>query len=108
MQRLRVPRVGDVYRARNGVLRIVRHVSVCQNDRALVNERKTWVYFTIRRCSWTRRCYTLYNLAELEYFGYSFTGKRVKGWTDKYQDQIDRVIQAGTQELTCCQVEGIA
>jgi hypothetical protein len=105
---MRMPKVGDIYRAPNGVLRVVRHVSICQNERSVVNERKTWVFFTIRHCSWTRRCYTLYSIAELKSLGYRLTGKRVLRWADKYQERVDRVIQNSSQELTCCDVEGIA
>jgi hypothetical protein len=108
VREMKIPQAGDILRAPNGVLRVVRHVSLCNNARAQCIERKTWIFFTIRRCSWTRRCYTLYNIAELREMGYVHTGKRVAKWADKFQERIDRVIESGSAELTCCDVEGIS
>jgi hypothetical protein len=99
---LRVPKVGDVYRAPSGRLRIVRAVHPSREP------NRTRVFFAIAHCSWTHRCYTLYTLSELKTLGYTLTRAHydVK---DKFQKLF--VEDVNNHELErnfhCCDVVGI-
>ena len=92
-------RKGDVLRAPSGLLRVVRAVNH--------ENQKTSVHFSIKHCSWTRRCYTVYFGADLKTMGYRPTGKRMR-----LRREIDAVIEADfgvtRPKLTCCDVEGIS
>lgn len=106
MKDLMQTRVGDVLRAPNGVLRIARHIAPCKNLRSYVPERRTWIFFTIRRCSWTKRCYTLYSVAKLMEMGYVNTGINVRIKNRKDQS-ITKCIERGGTEFRCCDVHGV-
>lgn len=93
---------GDVVRWPSGVLRVVRKVTHARSG----NPRSIWCWFTIRHCSWTHRCYTLYNLGELKQIGVKRVGVRVR-FKQKIDFRINRVIEHGSQELSCCDVRGI-
>jgi hypothetical protein len=101
-------KVGDVLRSGSGVLRVVRAVHSCRVDDGYgrSHTRETFT-FSIRKCSWTHRCYTSYNGNDLVQMGYRPTGTHVK-----LNKKIDRVIQAefGKRErgLSCCDVVGVA
>lgn len=94
---------GDILKAPNGVLRVVRRV-----DRLRDTVGGTTVFFTIRRCSWTKACYTAMNGNVIAKYGYRPTGKRLP-----LRKMIDKAIEseigrAGSErEMTCCDVEGI-
>lgn len=95
--------VGDVLRARSGLLRVVRHVSKRQGG-------VVWVYFTIKHCSWTRRCYTLYSMNDLIQRGFKPTGKKFPVGEDPFDNLIlNEMAFVGSDPpmLTCCDVEGI-
>lgn len=95
-------RVGDILRSGAGVLRVVRGVTHYKT--------KTFVAFTIRRCSWTGRCYTILDHASLKSQGFQPTGKRLR-----LRSNLDREIRAEILEsrrpseikLHCCDVEGV-
>lgn len=96
-------RVGDVLRARSGLLRVVREVHH--------EGTKTVVTFAIKRCSWTGRCYTVYFHNDLKSMGFRPTGKRMR-----LSREIDRAIREEIVEhyipekikLHCCDVKGIS
>ena len=96
-------KVGDVLKSRSGLLRVVRYV----NHHA--GGCRTWVSFTINHCSWTGRCYTMYEGNDLIQFGYRPVRVRMK-----LRKKIDKAIlreivdvRGGKPTLTCCDVEGI-
>jgi hypothetical protein len=96
-------RVGDVLRSRGGLLRIVRAVEH--------RGTKTVVTFSIKHCSWTGRCYTVYFHNDLKSMGYEPTGKRVRlrSQLDKLvRDEIVNHYRPGDIRVKCCDVEGIA
>jgi hypothetical protein len=100
--------VGSVLKSPNGDLRPVRYLSAWPGTTKtkLSPLRGTHVAFSIRRCSWTGRCYTVYNLGELRGMGYTITGKTVR--LDK---PIDRKIAKDIGKLypvlSCCAVKGL-
>lgn len=65
---------GDIIRSRDGVLRVVRHVSHWVNSHS--GQRRTNVFLAIRKPSWTRRPYTVYGDNDLRQMGYRPTGKK--------------------------------
>lgn len=98
-----IPKIqkGDVLRSGSGTLRVVRHVS---HGRA-----RSSVYLAIRRCSWTHRCYTVYNSADLKTGGWSHTGKRVR-IDDEFSLKIDAAIHQDKGKpyiLDCCDVVNV-
>lgn len=99
--------LGDVLRAGSGLLRVVRAVTHSPIDYGGNPHIRTMVTFSIRHCSWTRRCYTCYTGNDLVQMGYRPTRARVK-----LRKSIDRAIRADfgadNPKLTCCDVEGVA
>jgi hypothetical protein len=103
---------GDVVKAPSGMLRVVRSVSRAKNNRQC-EMRKVHVTFTIQRCSWTRRPYTIYNLGELHDLGYKLTDL-----TWPLKTEFDRLFaeeyKATRRDsrcrgaIPCCAVKGIA
>lgn len=111
-------RKGDVLKARNGVLRVVRDVS-----HSGPSNGKTSVTFAIRHCSWTHRPYTVLTGNDLVQFGYRPTKAHVA-----LRKKIDREIERdfngrlvsangrriscpvlGTdRRIDCCDVRGMA
>lgn len=100
-----IPKVGQVMRAPSGKFRLVRAVHICKTKRMRNPYYNVWIYFTIGHCSWTGRCYTLYNLAELNRMGYKLLDVKVnvKGFGQKISEVCDK----GSTELKCCDVVGI-
>jgi hypothetical protein len=103
-------RKGDVLRSGSGVLRVVREVSHSEIRYSGPPHIRTSVYFAIKRCSWTRRCYTVYTGNDLIQMGYRPVRARVT-----LRKSIDRAIERDIQrpgyhkpKLTCCDVEGVA
>lgn len=102
---MRQVRIGDVLsRDRGRNQRVVRAVSFYKNgDLACVD-------FAIKRCSWTKRCYTTMSYNDLRYFGYAPLGVRVR-LRSKLDRRIVRDIKYENrfrQQLTCCDVHGVA
>jgi hypothetical protein len=95
-------KVGSVLKYRGGY-RVVRSVSHHKDGRLRC------VYFTIKHCSWTSRCYTVMNYSDLDYLGYSLTGM-----TYKLNAPLDAKIKhelgadRKDKQLDCCDVRGIA
>ena len=96
---LNVPRVGEVLKAPNGLMRIVRDVHLGRSNPSIT--------FVIRHCSWTHRPYTVYTLCDLRYMGYTSTHVVVK--LDKLP-QSRRIAAAikdhRNRSLSCCDVRG--
>lgn len=93
-------KTGEIVRAKSGLLRVVRRVNDCGG--------KIYVFFTIKHCSWTGRCYTLYSTNELHHMGYRRIYRLFK-----LGDELDIEIEAefndrDRRKLTCCDVEGLA
>lgn len=95
--------VGDVVRSGNGALRVVRAIKHCRSG---YKTTRTSVTFSIRRCSWTHRCYTVLTCSDLLTLGYRPTRAKVK-----LRKRIDRAIEndfhADKPVLTCCDVSGV-
>jgi hypothetical protein len=99
--------VGSVLRSRSGDLRVVR------DTKKRIQQRGAWkgcktisVYFAIRRCSWTGRCYTVMTDNDLTQQGFTYTGIRLKLQTD-VDFKIAESIESGEYTMTCCDVKGI-
>ena len=102
-------RVGDIL-AVGDTYRIVRDVHHSRSDRW---PPKTYVTFTIKRCSWTGRCYTVLTQSDLKTRGFRPTGHSMR-----LRRQIDAKIRKaivgnelpkhGHYSMTCCDVEGIS
>jgi len=93
---------GDILEAPNGLLRIVRRVS---------HGRRTTVWFSIRRCSWTTRCYTLYGGNDLKQMGYKPTGKNWpldSEFDRRVEEEFDRTGNASNCTFHCCDIMGVA
>jgi hypothetical protein len=104
-QRVKIPKVGQIFRAPSGLLRVCRHVSPCEK-----NPKRTSVFFTIKHCSWTGRCYTVYSLQDLFNLGYVMTKKRVRvrgKFAEKIVEEMTLKV-ARPPKITCCDVEGIS
>lgn len=66
------------------------------------------VTLSIKRCSWTTRCYTIMTYNDLYYRKAKFTGTLVK-----LNSQIDKkiekeIISNSRPKLTCCDVDGVS
>jgi len=100
-RQIKSPKVGDVWQAPSGRLRIVRRVSWSKHP------TRTRLYFVIAHCSWTHRPYTLYTLNELKTIGYRPTGKRVR-IADDFQCELEKeMTDHRYRSFTCCDVVGI-
>jgi hypothetical protein len=101
---MRHVQVGDVLRKGSGPFRVVREVARRRDGRLRS------VTFAIRRCSWTHRCYTVYNESDLRVLGY----RRVRVKRRALRARIDKAIYRAIHEpsdrrsMTCCDVEGVA
>ena len=102
---MRTLQVGDVLAREHGPWRIVRRVSR-YDDGDLRS-----VSFSIRRCSWTHRCYTVYWYNDLRMMGY----RKIAVKRRRLTKRIDRQIAAAMNQdawtpyiLKCCDVEGVA
>lgn len=84
-----------------GTERIVR--KACYGKNGLL----TYVYFTILRCSWTRRPYTLYQRSELKNNA-SPTDKKYKFKAGSIDIELWRdIADHRRQKLHCCDVVGL-
>lgn len=102
---MRTLKVGHVI-TNGGPYRVVRDLSRYNNGDL------SYVYLSIRRCSWTHRCYTLLSYTDLRMFGY----RRVRVKPRRLNQPIDRKINEAMRQpgchrgalvLTCCDVEGL-
>ena len=104
---------GDILRSRSGMLRVVREVT--HSDQGIYGIR-TSVTFTIKTCSWTGRCYTVYTGNDLVQMGFRPTRARVS-----LRKKIDREIACQIRDrpfpdmrlpkrysIACCDVRDIA
>lgn len=97
-------KVGDVIRKGDGPFRVVREL-MRRRDGRLYS-----VSLTIRRCSWTHRCYTILNATDLRQQGY----RQVRVRRRPLRKRIDRAILKAIHEpawqksLTCCDVESVS
>lgn len=96
-------RAGDVVRMPSGVLRVVRKVTM--GKRGVIRSAT----FSIKRCSWTGRCYTVIHRSVLMQ-GWSHTGRRVV-LNSVLDAQIAHDVthtDYRTLQLHCCDVKGVA
>jgi hypothetical protein len=100
----RTVREGDVLKWPHGSMRVIRKLSHPDS----LNPRRKYCYFSIRHCSWTGRCYTLYSIGELMGMGVIPTGVRIH-FKHPLDLKINRVIQRGgdREEMSCCAVSGV-
>ncbi len=100
-------KVGDVMSERGRPWRIVRQASYRDNGLLLA------VTFTIRRCSWTHRCYTTVMRVDLNVRGFRkvrnvSVSLKNSGIDAKIKRAIGRVAMPNHNHiLTCCDVEGL-
>lgn len=91
--------VGDVVQYPSGLLRVVRQVSYW-------NDRMQCVTFSIKACSWTRRCYAVLTRHDLRSAGAWKVGIKVN-----LKSSIDRKIlediQKNTRHFYCHQVKNL-
>jgi len=108
MSKLDNIKVGDVLRAPSGRLRLVRavHNSFLRKHWKNNPKSRIWVYFVINHCSWTKRPYTLYTVAELERQDYRKMPASFK-LNDKFQRLLIEEIETNVNNFTCCDVVGI-
>lgn len=93
------PKVGDVWRMRSGHLRVVR--ATAWGDH---------IYFSIRRCSWTTRPYTIYYGRELWRMGCRLVTRGIilrRPIDKKLIDAINHEGASFPHGLTCHIVAGI-
>jgi hypothetical protein len=95
-------RIGDVLVARSGTMRVVRECLYKQSD-ILVSVR-----LTIRRRSWTGRCYTVVTRSDLQTFGYRKAGVRVRLGSGPMDGEIARNLREDLRTLGPADVRGIA
>lgn len=94
-------KVGEVIARPNGAWRIVRDLS------RYANGELRSVCLVIRRCSWTRRCYTYLNANDLRTFGYrrvpgeGAAARDAAGPQDSRSDS-GRGVAAATADLLRC------
>jgi hypothetical protein len=93
---------GSVIAERSGTWRIVRKVHRSPNG-------KLWgVTLVIRRCSWTKRCYTVLNYQDLLQRGFRLINVPPRALRGRVDREIAKVIRTGSRALSCCDVEGVA
>lgn len=98
---------GDVLRTPSGDLRLVR--AVHRNPPKPRRKREqVWVYFAIRHCSWTGRCYTLYSDSDSYLRQFEWVTRR-KNWRPT---RIDREIAKNIADhryrtVGCAKVRGL-
>jgi hypothetical protein len=98
--------VGSVLANGNSPWRVVRRVSRKANG-------DLWgVYFAIRHCSWTGRCYTVVTASDLKVRGFRLMPVRAREFRSEIDIRIQRAINSnecrGHYSVTCCDVKGVA
>lgn len=99
---MRTVKVGDVLVNARGTYRVVRDVT------RFPNANLATLTFTINRCSWTGRCYTVMNFTDARMHGYRPAHARSK-LNGPLDGRIAKAIaDPSDHSLTCCAVKGIA
>lgn len=94
-------KVGDVLRV-DKRFRLVRRVSRAK-DGFLGS-----VTFAIKRCSWTRRPYTVVGRVDLAYRNFQPTNVRITAEKTPLSERLLREINSdGPPSMTCCEVAGL-
>jgi hypothetical protein len=96
--------VGAVIAERGGAWRVVRKVNRCRDGSV------GSVTLTIRRCSWTGRCYTILNVQDLKQRGFRripTTPLKLQGAIDRKLTKVLRRHEDKPYSMTCCDVAGI-
>lgn len=94
-------RVGTVLVSRGGTARVVRRVTRYRTGELY------YVWFTIRHCSWTGRCYTMLSANDLIQQGYTPAGFTYRIPQDELNLNIERSLAGGDYYLKCCDVRGV-
>lgn len=97
--------VGSVLAEGSGAWRVVREV--CRYADGDLRS----VTFTIRRCSWTGRCYTILGYTDLRMRGFRMVRVKPRALRTKLDRTIRRAIHQPCYEpyaARCCDVEGVA
>ena len=96
-------KVGDILKTPSGDLRVVREVDYNADGTLWM------ICLAIRRCSWTRRAYTMLTPNDLRARKFKPTGKRVR-LTGKLDRRLARDIASNDPDrrgLDCCAVRGM-
>lgn len=105
---------GDVIQAASGLQRVVRQVNMWPKHKHA--NRLHSVTVVIKHCSWTGKCFTCLDEAQLNGYGYKPLGVRVTMRTrlDRRikselarQNSPDAKVRFGPKLLGCCEVRGI-
>jgi hypothetical protein len=100
--------VGSILKTRSGDLRVVRDVKHRTHTRgAWKGAKGVTVYLAIRRCSWTRRCYTVLSDNDLTQQGFSYVGARLKLKTEADYKIATAIESRDRDFLSCCDVRGV-
>jgi len=99
-------RVGTVLLTNGGAPRVVRSVT-----RYSTGELAS-VTFVIKKCSWTHRCYTIYNYSDLKSFGYTLAPVKPRALSTRMDRRIARDVNhprsfGEDMRLDCCDVRGL-
>jgi hypothetical protein len=94
-------RVGDVLESDTGLMRVVRKVSRYKDG-----DLRS-VSFTVKRCSWTQRCYTLLDYTSLRLNGYKPVARVRMGSTLDWKI-FKEIGSRRAPELSCCAVKEVA
>ncbi len=93
--------VGDVLLTKSGSPRIVRKVSYRSNGFL------GGVRFTIKKCSWTKLCYTCVGRTDLDYRKFKKSNLRVRELRSLLDVEIAEEIKFNHRKLSCKSVRGI-
>lgn len=95
---------GDILKDACGNLRVVRKASYGKSGLT------TYVYLSIKHCSWTGRCYTCLCYSDLKIRGFRPIGRRKK-LTSRMDKRIARDLEYKNrfdQKTDCCDVKGVS
>lgn len=113
---LRSLKVGDVIAyGRSRTLRVVRQVSWHRKTGRGVPKNhpyeKGMFYFTIKKCSWTGRCYTVYSSVDLATIPIEVVSRRyvskMPAFDQAFLNEIGVVKLMNRPLMDCCSVRGI-
>lgn len=99
---MRTVQAGDVLESPSGTHRVVRRVSREEDGRFRS------LTLAIKRCSWTKRPYTVYNFTDLRRGGWRPTGARVTLNSDMdawMQADIELAAKVTFCRVTCCEAK---
>lgn len=96
---------GDVVQSGAGMFRVVRSISTSEIP---YHTTRSSITFTIQRCSWTKKPYTVMTCNDLITLGYRKVRARVS-LRNKFSEALAETFGAGKDcKLHCCDVRGIA